>query len=265
MSYPIIDKTSAEILLKAHREGGIYDAPRYAKIKGIGENDIDGIDFSKLHIELKKIFVGPRPKGVAQDAYFEMMGCSLVHKTLSDISTLTATDPGFWMWVTFASCGNKLVEFVDARMKKGEQLPAEDNFGITTRANVFEGLYARLWWRGFRFLDDKAPNPYDLAERGDVDFWRSHIIRQKYSYSDSMSKAFIRFIFPEHKQTSSNNILLMRKIASKLKARHASCAYESLTEDKCTEILVAIAEEAGDELNQTPKSSKTKSLKAKKK
>jgi hypothetical protein len=57
----------------------------------------------------------------------------------------------------------------------------------------------------------------------------------------------------------------MRKIASKLKARHASCAYESLTEDKCTEILVAIAEEAGDELNQTPKSSKTKSLKAKKK
>lgn len=247
MSYPCLDKSAAEKLLAAYRDNGIYDALRYVKLEGSGENEVEGVSFSRLHNDLKTIFVGPRPKGESEDAYFEMMACSVVHRTLNKISIAAATDPKFWMWVTFASAGKKMVDLVDQRFKKGERIPAEVNFGITTRPYVYDGLYARLWWRAYRFFDRSAANPYELAERGDIDFWRSHILKQTFSQADCMAKAFIKFILPEHKRSSGWDVPLMRSVAKKLKARYTSCCYESLDEEQCKQILVELAAEVRQE------------------
>ena len=250
MSYPCIDKSAGEKLLSAYRDDGIYDANRYVKLQGSGENEVDGVKFRRLHDELRAIFVGPRPKGEAQDAYFEMMACSVVHRALDKLSIAAASDPKFWLWLTFASAGKKMVDLVTDRFKKGEKIPADVNFGITTGAYVYDGLYARLWWRGYRFFDETAQNPYELAERGDIDFWRSHILDQKFSQADCMTKAFIKFILPEHKKSSGWDTPLMRGVAKKLKARYTSCCFESLEEDQCNQILTDLASEVREKQNE---------------
>lgn len=250
MAYPCIDKSAAEKLLAAYRDDGIYDALRYVKLEGSGENEVEGVSFSRLHNDLKTIFVGPRPKGESQDAYFEMMACSVVHRALDKLSVAAASDPKFWLWLTFASAGKKMLELVDLRFKKGDKIPAEVNFGITTRAYVYDGLYARLWWRGYRFFDETAANPYELAERGDIDFWRSHILRQTFSQADCMAKAFIKFILPQHGKSSGWDIPLMRRIAKKLKARYTSCCFEALDEEQCNQILLDLATEVTLEQNE---------------
>jgi hypothetical protein len=247
MSYPSIDKTAAEALLSAYRTNGIYDAVKYVRSQGSGENEVDGVNFTRLHNDLKNLLVGPLPKGEKQDAYFEMMACSVVHRALGTLSAVAASDPRFWMWLTFASCGKKMVELVDLRIKKGDSIPADVNFGITTRANVYEALYARLWWRGYRFFDPSADNPYELAERGDIDFWRSHILRQNFSRADAMTRAFVKFILPEHGRSSGLDTDLMRGVAPKLKARYTSCCFESLDQEQCRQILIELATEVRDE------------------
>lgn len=247
MSYPSIDKSAAETLLSAYRTNGIYDAVKYVRSQGSGENEVEGVNFTRLHNDLKNILVGPLPKGEKQDAYFEMMACSVMHRSLGKLSVLAASDPKFWMWLTFASCGKKMVELVDLRIKKGDSIPAEVNFGITTRANVYEALYARLWWRGYRFFDPSADNPYELAERGDIDFWRSHILRQNFSRADAMTRAFVKFILPDHKRSSGLDTDLMRGVAKKLKARYTSCCFEALDEEQCRQILIELAAEVRDE------------------
>jgi hypothetical protein len=270
MSYPSIDKTAAETLLSAYRTNGIYDALRYVRSQGSGENEIEGVNFTRLHNDLKNILVGPLPKGEKQDAYFEMMACSVMHRSLGKLSVVAASDPRFWMWLTFASLGTKMVELVDLRIKKGDSIPSEVNFGITTRANVYEALYARLWWRGYRFFDPSAENPYELAERGDIDFWRSHILRQNFSRADAMTRAFVKFILPDHKRSSGLDTDLMRGVAKKLKARYTSCCFEALDEEQCRHILLELAGEVRDEAsasetNSVEEEAETKDGQSKKK
>jgi hypothetical protein len=269
MSYPSIDKTPAETLLSAYRTNGIYDAAKYVRSQGSGESEIEGVNFTRLHNDLKNILVGPLPKGEKQDAYFEMMACSVMHRSLGKLSVVAASDPRFWMWLTFASYGKKMVELVDLRIKKGDSIPAEVNFGITTRANVYEALYARLWWRGYRFFDSSADNPYELAERGDIDFWRSHILRQNFSRADAMTRAFVKFILPDHKRSSGLDTDLMRGVAKKLKARYTSCCFEALDEEQCRQILIELATEVRDEaavseVNSVEKAAQGKEAKNKK-
>ena len=45
---------------------------------------------------------------------------------------------------------------------------------------------------GFLYLNDVA-DPYELAVKGDQDFWRSHILRKRYSTSRSFVRALIAF------------------------------------------------------------------------
>jgi hypothetical protein len=243
MSYPIISKEDGTKLLSAHRnKADAYLPARYSANEGQGDSEVAGVNFTQLHKELKQLLVGPVPKGEKRDAFFEMKACSVVHQSLAGLSAAAASDPRFWIWLTFAVCNREFLHLVELRMpSKGGNPPAEANYGITSRANIHEGLYARLWWRGYRFFDSRQTNPYELAERGDIDFWRSHIIRQSFSYSDSMAHAFIRFMLPQHGVASGLDTAYVRAVAKKLKARHASCVFEALTEDECLSILQDIA------------------------
>lgn len=249
-----------------------FDATSAIKVEGAGALETDGIDFCKIAYALHKLIDGKPPKSAsrAPDAWFEMKAVQILHKPLAKLSMQAATDPKFWTWLTFSGCGTDFMEIVLKRFpgKKGNK-PKKVNFGITTQANVFEGLYARIWWRGYRFYDPSAANPYDLAERGYVDLWRSHIIRERYSYGENMARAFIKFMYPKHGTVSGHDVTMMRAIPPRLKARHTSCCFESLSEEDCQKIIQELADEVSQEMppkkNKSIRKSSVKSSKKRKK
>ena len=250
MAYPTISLATATNFLENFIAGEAFDPTGAVKVEGVGVPDTDGIDFCKIADALHKLIDEAPPKSAsrAPDAWFEMKAVRMLHKPLADLSLQAASDPKFWAWLTFVSCGTRFVDLVMKRFpgKKGKK-PEKLNFGITSQANVFEGLCARIWWRGDRFYDAEAKNPYDLAERGYVDLWRSHIIRERYSYGENMARAFIKFMYPTHGAVSGHHVGLMRALPPKLKARHTSCCFESLSEEDCTKIIQELADEAAAE------------------
>jgi len=263
MAYPTINLTLANDFLEKFIAAKSFDPTSAVKVDGAGVSEIDGIDFCKIAASLKKLIDEKPPKHAsrAADAWFEMKAVQILHKPLAKLSLQAATDPKFWIWLTFAGCGTEFMEIVMKRFpgKKGK-MPEKVNFGITTQANVFEGLYARVWWRGYRFYDSTAANPYDLAERGYIDIWRSHIIRERYSYGEHMAQAFLKYMYPAHGFVSGHDVTMMRKIPPKLKARHTSCCFESLSEEQCKNIIQEIADEVSLEMSLKPIKSSGKSL-----
>lgn len=248
MAYPTINLMSATDFLGSFIAGEKFDATSSIKVEGVGTFETEAIDFCKIAEALHKLIDEGPPKSASRapaPAWFEMKAIKILHKPLAKLSLQAASDPKFWAWLTFVSCGTRFVELVMKRFpgKKGAK-PEKVNFGISTQANVFEGLCARIWWRGYRFYDDAAKNPYELAERGYVDLWRSHIIRERYSYAENMARAFIKFMYPTHGVVSGHHLGLMRALPPKLKARHTSCCFESLSEEECTEIIEELAAEA---------------------
>ena len=69
------------------------------------------------------------------------------------------------------------------------------------------------------------------------------MIRIEYAFGDSMARAFVKFNYPQKGQLFDCDNDFLRTLAKKLTARHASCAFETLTEDECTAILNDIAAE----------------------
>lgn len=269
MSYPIIDLKPAKDCLVKFLAGEAYDPqPHVTKAGPEGRLETEGSNFCALASDLERLLDSKPPKSAARSpgAWFDMKAVSKIHKALTDLSPAAASDPRFWAWLTFAGCGKKFADIVAARFKGTTD---EKNFAITTQANVFEGLFAHIWWRGYRFFDPSATNPYELAERGYVDLWRSHILRETYSYGPNMAKAFIRFMYPKHGEVSGHHAGYMRALPPKLKARHTSCCFEALSEEQCRKIieeLVAEAEAEGfPEKSTGPKSRKKKTRKGRKK
>lgn len=244
MSYHIIDLKPAADCLAKFLAGEVYDPQPYVTTTGIpGTLETDGINFCALADDLQRLLAAKPPKHASRSpgAWFDLQAVSKVHKALKSLSPAAASDPRFWAWLTFAGCGKKYADIVAERFKGTKE---EKNFGITTQADVFEGLFAHIWWRGYRFYDPKASNPYDLAERGYVDLWRSHILREAYSYGPNMAKAFIKFMYPKHGEVSGHHAGYMRALPPKLKARHTSCYFEALSEEDCRKIIDELAAEA---------------------
>lgn len=250
MAYLTIDLKAASELRAKFLAGEAYDAQPYVKKEGGDDVETEGVDLCRLAKDLEKLLDTKPPKIAARSpgAWFDMKAVAKLHGALKNLSAEAASDPRFWTWLTFAGCGRKYADIVIKRFKgrKGEAAK-EKNFGITTQANVFEGLFAHIWWRGYRFYDSSAANPYDLAERGYVDLWRSHILREEYSYGPNMGRAFIKFMYPRHGEISGHHSGYMRAIPPKLEARHTSCCFEVLSEQECTLIIKELAAEAEEE------------------
>lgn len=269
MSYLIIDLEPARKFLNSFLAGETYDAqPHVIKLGNEAIVETDHCNISGLADDLVRLLKEKPPKSAARSkgAWFDMNAVSKIHGTLRNLSAEAASDPRFWAWLTFAGSGKKFAEIVAERfsVKAGEEAK-EKNFGITTQADVFEGLFAHIWWRGYRFYDPTASNPYKLAERGYVDLWRSHVLREAYSYGPNMAKAFIKFMYPRHGEVSGHHAGYMRALPPKLKARHTSCCFEALSEEECRNIIDELAAEAKAEgFPEKKKEPKQKSRKSSK-
>jgi hypothetical protein len=94
---------------------------------------------------------------------------------LKEITPYVATDARFWLWLTFAAAGGGFKDLVNNRFSGGSAA----NYGFD---NLPECLFFRLWWRGYKMPEED----YNLAKRGDIDLWRSHLIRVEISYPEVM-------------------------------------------------------------------------------
>jgi hypothetical protein len=172
---------------------------------------------------------------------FEAPASEIVHSVLG-LTPQAASSREFWLWLTFAGSGGALASMVDWRFGSKESIDPV-NYGITTRASVWEGLFARLWWRGHVGFDESAEDKYDLAKRGDVDLWRSHIIRQDYGRCRNLARALVRYQYAQSDpsiRTLTNKQL--RELAKSLRIVDASVSFESLDQDALSDIIRENAE-----------------------
>lgn len=129
-----------------------------------------------------------KPRAHAGDKPFDRAVIDLLSRF--PVPEEVGSRPEFWNSVVLLYCADVVCRYRHARVDK--------NFNPenAASASVHENYLGRNWLRLFL---TKSPNGYDveLAQRGDVDFWRSHIFRQKSLWSSNVVKAFLEFQFPE--------------------------------------------------------------------
>jgi len=173
--------------------------------------------------------------GLQANGLFESQACVLLHSSLA-ITSQAAADAGFWRWLSLGP----LLPLIQLRH---ESLRPE-HVGL---GSPWDALLSRLWYRADLSFDSDEDDPYALAKLGDLDFWRSHVLRADYSACRPLLRALLRFQFPEHDQCrprlkpSGSSEDGMRALAKRIKLRHAVVAFELLDEEQCMRELQVLA------------------------
>lgn len=236
MKFPILSIDGARDCLDKKRRDVSWSATPYVKYIGNGE-ELDQVGISKLLTKLKELrsrLPDPLPKIRGKD--FEAPACALVHENLN-LNSVAASSREFWLWLTFGAAGGEFADIVDWRFSAGSRID-DVNYGITTRAGTWEGLFARLWWRGSIGYDPDSENPYEIAKRGDIDIWRSHIIRQEYGRCANVARALVKYQYPSSDDdTATLKIAELRELAKRLRIIDASMSYEMLDESQINALI----------------------------
>jgi hypothetical protein len=244
MNFPTISIEVARDALNKHRASEAWTVHSFIRHQGAGEPfdeaSVEAVSSGLSEIR-KQIGKNPLPKNMAKD--FEAPAAEVVHRELKvDISAACSRE--FWIWLTFAGAGGKLIEFVDWRFGTQKSIDAV-NYGLGRPSDIWEGLFARLWWRGRAGFEPSADDPYALARRGDVDIWRSHIIRQEYGRTRNMALALLRFQYPTDAPGPGKiKINHLRELAKRLRVVDANTAYEVLNNEELDELIRTNADEA---------------------
>lgn len=238
MRYPVLAPEKAPEVLEMVRQGDSVDEHAY-EVRGQG-SELDPQVIRDLARKLNNVrekypdVLGSRdPAG----GKFEGEACALVHQRLpSDFDMLADYD--FWTWLAVM----KLRELVDWRHGGKEGRAAIANFGIGKRD---ENLLYRMWLRADAGFDPKRSDPYELARRGDQDFWRSHVFRQDYGKCRALIRAFIRYQFPKGSgRRPKLKIPEIRELAKRLRRLHANLLFECLNEESGLKLIEREGEDA---------------------
>jgi hypothetical protein len=79
-------------------------------------------------------------------------------------------------------------------------------------------------------------DPYHLARLGDIDFWRSHVLRQGYSNGRQFARALAQFQFPGGKPHLSIDDI--RELAKRLRAARTNLIVEIMDRDRATQFIL---------------------------
>lgn len=191
------------------------------------------IEFEDLVAELSDLHAR---HGLLANASFESRACVLLHSNLA-LTAEAAADPGFWRWLSLGP----LLPVVELR----HELLRPEHVGL---GSPWDALMSRLWFRADLSLDPDIEDPYALSAVGDLDFWRSHVLRADYSACRPLLRALLRFQFPTENngrprlKPSGSSEAGMRALAKRIKLRHAVVAFELLNEEDCRLELEKLAE-----------------------
>ena len=198
MRYPGLNIETARNGLEARRSDSMWSGIDSVRQFGTGVPDFDESCAASLLRKLNtlKDQFGVDSLGQSKGKDFEARASGIVHSELSSLDADTATSREFWLWLTFVACRGDFFDLVVWRF--GDPVTVNPvNFGITTKSSIREGLFARLWWRGNIGFDPTSDPPYTISRRGDIDIWRSHIIRQEYGRCRNVVKSLIRYQHPD--------------------------------------------------------------------
>ena len=236
--YPIIALETGKECLEKRRNDEPWSASPFVRWLGHGDKFNEGKAaslFKALQQIRQEIGVDPLPSNRGKD--FEAPASEAVHRELQ-LDVEVAASRQFWLWLTFAAHEGRFVEFVDWRFGTQKNGIDDVNYGIVRRAGTWEGLFARLWWRGNTGFDPKFRDPYQIARRGNVDIWRSHVIRQEYGRCRQVAWALIRYQYPDNAPESKTlTVKELRELAKRLRIVDASVSYEALEESDVRDLI----------------------------
>jgi Family of unknown function (DUF6339) len=244
MRYLALKPANALESLEALRRAEAVDESRVLESRG------SGTDISE-HVALLQKTISAIKAGYPQElrsrrdpvgGQFEVAACSEVHKGLPFDPDMLA-DQGFWSWLAVFEFRH-LVEWRHGG-ESGIAVPA--NFGIGSGS---ENLLYRMWLRADVGYDQSRNDPYELALRGDQDFWRSHIFRQGYGRCRTLARALVRYQFPDDSEAPKLKIKVVRELAKRLRKLHPNLVFDFLSEEDAGGLIEREAECAIRELSE---------------
>jgi hypothetical protein len=236
MRYPVISTSDARRYLAARREGAKVPVESIVRIKGEAlELDKGFVEAMRAELgQIRSRFPGTPKKGGDDAAGFEAAASEAVHRLMPPCVEAVA-DRDFWLWLALAHFSD-LVEWRYGNREGGVDWK---NYGIGASG---ENLLYRLWLRGELGLDENARDRYDLARRGEIDFWRSHLFRQGYANTRTFARALIRFQYPDGNQVRPKlRIGAIRELVKRLRRLRANLVTEILDELAALRLIEAEA------------------------
>lgn len=230
MKYSIITRANAKSLYDLRSEGRISLVSNYVGEAGEGEP----FDVTMVAAARRELFEikDRHPDGRTPGKEFDAAASVALHRYLK-IPPAMAADADFWRWLAFA----EFAEIVDWRHPGKSGLSKPENYGIGT---IWNNLMARLWFRSEIAYLDTASDPYVLARKGDVDLWRSHILRVNPGSCRNYVRALIRFQYPDGK-TARLAVDEIREFAKRVRRLQATVALELLSEDDAFSFVERLA------------------------
>lgn len=204
----------------------VGDGPKFDEAKAV-------VLLEKLKELKEQVEAGSRPSKRGMD--FEGLASGLVHESLG-LCPRAAGSREFWLWLTFVAADGGFADLVDWRFS-GEEKINSVNYGIGRQSVIWEGLFARLWLRGNIGHDSASSDPYRIAKKGDIDIWRSHIIRQEYGRCRSVAHALINYQYPDGKSGRPLTVKQLRDLAKRLRMVDASMSYELLPGGRIKDLI----------------------------
>jgi hypothetical protein len=239
MKYYALLAERAAAALESTRSGVDVDNSEVSETRGSGEMLDVGVFSSlgkQLHAAREGFAERLRSKDPAGGKY-ETIVCSYIHQCLPFDPRMLA-DLDFWAWLAVT----QFWAIVDWRHggEMGQASPA--NFGI---GGGTENLFYRMWLRADIGYDPSRADAYELARRGDQDFWRSHLFRQGYGRCRQLARSLIRYQFPDSSPTVPRlKILEIRELAKRLKRLDSNLVFDYLDEADTSRVVEREAENA---------------------
>lgn len=221
MAYPIIRRADARTYLVSEQKGESIPLPEVGTRPEGNEVDWESIA-EDLNADLLALAEKHKnERGRLREFEFEAAAPEIVHSSLPSHPALA--DGEFWTWLA-------LVHFRDLIKMRYPGSVNVKNFGVGSAQENF--LY-RQWMRADLVFDEASDEPYRLSRRGKVDFWRSHVFRQRYTNVQQITKALIRFQFPNESESEPRlNTTQIREFAKHLKRARSNLTFELMSESR---------------------------------
>jgi hypothetical protein len=235
MRYPILSSVDASTCISAKRNGSPVDADRLVKTRGDGQEL--RLEFVEDVRRGLRIVSEKFPDGLTNQKLrnrFEAEAARVVHEGAPQYPELLA-DPDFWTWLAVIHLGH-VVEWRYGNPEGGTPLA---NYGVGARN---ENLLFRLWLRAELVLDEQARDRYYLCGAGQIDFYRSHLIRQSYANARNFARALLRFQYPHDDEQPKLKVNQIRDLVKRLRRLRANLFIEILDEGECRKVIETEAE-----------------------
>lgn len=232
MRYPVITTTDASAYLLSKRAGSPLDLERLVKTRG-ESSELDQAFIGHLLADLASLkakFGMDGMKSQKNANQFEAEAARAIHERIQ-VPAEVLGDPDFWLWMAVVHFTD-IVEWRYGNPTNGTGLA---NYGIGARS---ENLMYRLWLRADLVLDEKAKDRYHLCQRGQIDFYRSHLFRQGYANARTFARALLRFQYP-HGDAAAPHLKVdqIRELVKRLRRLRANLFLEILDEQECQKCI----------------------------